>query len=83
MSDLINLKKVKKSLLCASGPKGCLNPEGLEIVWIFCESCEKWYHCQCVYVDTEKASDEKFEFQCKGCELGSNKVKFDIEISKK
>ena len=78
-----NLKKVKKSLLCASGPKGCLNPEGLEIVWVFCESCEKWYHCQCVNVDKEKASDEKFEFQCKGCELGTtNKVKFDIEISK-
>ena len=78
-----NLKKVKKSLLCASGPKGCLNPEGLEIVWVFCETCEKWYHCQCVNVDTEKASDEKFEFQCKGCELGTNnKVKFDIEIFK-
>ena len=79
-----NLKKVKKSLLCASGPKGCLNPEGLEIVWVFCETCEKWYHCQCVNVDKEKASDEKFEFQCKGCELGTtNKVKFDTELSKK
>jgi len=58
--------KSSKTQLCASGEKGCVKPNGT-VVWVFCEACEKWYHCPCANVDSKKATDDDFIFVCKSC----------------
>jgi hypothetical protein len=66
--------KSSKTQLCASGEKGCVKPNGT-VVWVFCEACEKWYHCPCANVDSKKATDDDFIFVCKSCKPQKEKVK--------
>lgn len=76
------MAKGKKTQLCAQGETGCKKPSGT-VTWVFCESCEQWYHCPCVSVDSKKANDDDFIFICKSCkpqkEKEFNAMKNDLK----
>ena len=70
-----------KVSFCAIGINDCiLETISEEIVdWVFCESCEKWFHCPCVNVDSNLAKHEDYEFLCNPCTTKQN-VENDIEF---
>ena len=54
---------------CAVGPNSCCIV-GVQntVVWVFCESCNQWFHCPCIGLSGQKAQEEDFIFLCKKCQ---------------
>lgn len=50
--------------ICAA--PSCTKPQGDEVGWVQCDTCEKWYHLACVGLSPEKA-EAMDSYNCKTC----------------
>ena len=46
-----------------------MNPDEGIVDWVFCETCQQWYHCQCENIDSKIANEKDFNFVCRACEI--------------
>ena len=42
-----------------------------DTIWVQCETCERWYHPDCVGLTQQEVDDDEFSFKCVTClEMG-------------